>query len=282
MSKLDVNSYYHVALASPWLDKVYDVQITGISSVSTMNELDPTANLKKEFFNSYNLSITKYLLLINDSTVIYVAKPIKRFEPVTVDVEKKIFIPETLIDFSSTYKYANSRRYSFDVVTGIKHFDSILDENEFFDRSITNIRKAINNLDDFAADTIGVQVSYTDLITTRKELDSIESDRTAIINKRDMAMKQAKDNQEAMERNLYSKTKEAERSAFAYEEQRVELVSQINSINAMQAQNEVENIALGKIKRIMIEMINKIRDGQMSPESFPTFDELYQQVSEEG
>lgn len=281
MAKLDVNSYYHVALASPWLDKVYDVQITGISSVSTMNELDPTANLKKEFFNSYNLSITKYLLLINDSTVIYVAKPIKRFEPVSVEVEKKIFIPETLIDFSATYKYSNSRRYTFDVVTGIKHFDSILDENDFFDRSITSIRKAINNLDDFAADTIGVQVSYTDLITTKQELESVENDRKAIIDKRDMAMKQAKDNQEAMERNLYSKTKEAEKSAVAYEEQRVALVSQINSINAMQVQNETENIALGKIKRIMIEMINKIRDGQMSPESFPTFDELYQQVSEE-
>ncbi len=281
MSKLDVNSFYHISLASPWLDKKYDVQITGISSVSTMNELDPTVNLKKEFFNSYNLSITKYLLLINDSTVIYVAKPIKQFDPVIIDIEKKIFIPETLIDFSETFKYSNSRRYSFDVVTGIKHFDSVLDENDFFERSISSIQKCINNIDDFAADTVGVQVRYTDLITTKQELDGIAKERKSIIDKRDMAIKQAKDNQEAMERNLYSKIKEAERSAIEYEEQRVELTSQINSINSIQVQNELENIALIKIKKNMIEMINKIRDGQMSPESFPTFDELYQQVSGE-
>lgn len=281
MSKLDVNSFYHISLASPWLDKKYDVQITGISSVSTMNELDPTVNLKKEFFNSYNLSITKYLLLINDSTVIYVAKPIKQFDPVTIDIEKKIFIPETLIDFSETFKYSNSRRYSFDVVTGIKHFDSVLDENDFFERSISSIQKCINNIDDFAADTVGVQVRYTDLITTKQELDNIAKERKSIIDKRDMAIKQAKDNQEAMERNLYSKIKEAEKSAIDYEEQRVALTSQINSINSMQVQNELENIALTKIKKNMIEMINKIRDGQMSPESFPTFDELYQQVSGE-
>lgn len=281
MSKLDVNSFYHISLASPWLDKKYDVQITGISSVSTMSELDPTVNLKKEFFNSYNLSITKYLLLINDSTVIYVAKPIKQFDPVTIDIEKKIFIPETLIDFSETFKYSNSRRYSFDVVTGIKHFDSVLDENDFFERSISSIQKCINNIDDFAADTVGVQVRYTDLITTKQELDNIAKERKSIIDKRDMAIKQAKDNQEAMERNLYSKIKEAEKSAINYEEQRVALTSQVNSINSMQVQNELENIALTKIKKNMIEMINKIRDGQMSPESFPTFDELYQQVSGE-
>ena len=281
MSKLDVNSYYHISLDSTWIDKVYDVQITGISSIGTVNELDPSANIKKDFFTSYNLSISKYTMLITNSTVIYVAKIIKQYDPVVVETDKKVFIPETLIDFSSTYKYANARRYKFDVTTGIKHFDSILDENDFFEKSTTGIRTALNNMDEFAADTIGVSISYDELITTKSELANIEASRQDIIDRRDMALKQAKDNREAMERNLYSKMKESESAAKSYESKRVELTKQINSINALQTQNEMENVALTSIKRIMIEMINKIRDGQLSPESFPTFDELYQQVKNE-
>ena len=277
-SDLKVQSYYHIKLANPWLDKEYNVRITGIANINTLTELDPTANIKKEFFNNYNIPISKYLLLITNSTLIYVCQSIKEYDPVVIDEDNKVFIPETLIDYSETFEYIEAKRYDFDVSTGVKSFNSILDENDFLESATELIRKSVNNIDHFVADSLSVRVHTTDVLTTQDKLDDIETERSRIVDNKNMALKQNKDNIEAKERNLYRKTKEAERSYKKYEDAREQIVSQMNSINALQALNEQENFNLTKIKNNMIEIINKIRDGEYSPESFPTFDELYDEV----
>lgn len=278
MFNLDVQSYYHIELVSPWTDKIYDVLITGIASRSTVSELDQSANLKKEFFTEYNLGISKYLLLITDSTVIYTAKAIKQYEPKEVDDEKSFFIPSSLIDYTKTHKYTDAKRYEFNIKAGLVKFDSVLAEDVFIKTVSNSIRKKFEDIEAFASDNLSIQALSTDVISTNEELVSLESARKKAIDLKNQSSKQYQENIESMERNLYSKTVEMEKSKSEYETQRVALLSQINEVNLLQSKNEQENIRLNKVKTVMIEMINRIKNGEFLPENFPDFQTIYDMV----
>lgn len=278
MFNLDVQSYYHIELVSPWTDKVYDVLITGIASRSTVSELDQSANLKKEFFTEYNLGISKYLLLITDSTVIYTAKAIKQYEPEEVNDEKSFFIPSSLIDYTKTYKYTNAKRYEFNIKAGLVKFDNVLAEDEFIKAVSNSIRKKFEDIEAFASDNLSIQALSTDVISTNEKLTSLESARKKAVDLKNQSAKQYQENIESMERNLYSKTIEMEKSKTEYEAQRVALLSQISEVNLLQSKNEQENLRLNKVKTVMIEMINRIKNGEFLPENFPDFQTIYDMV----
>ena len=91
--------------------------------------------------------------------------------------------------------------------------------------------------------------------------------------------KQNKDNHEAAERNLYSKTKEAENASSEYREYKDRLVTQMNDVGRLQAETELENNRLLRVKQVMQEICTKIRNGEYSASSFPSFDELYSDAS---
>lgn len=274
---LKVQSYYHVALSSPWTDLDCDVKVTGITSISTLSELDPSYDIKAKYFTAYSLSISKYLLLVTNSTVIYVCRKIKSYDPIKIGEKSTdtIYIPASLIDFTKTYQFQEAKKYNFLVNTGMKKFDTVLDENDFFETATNELIEAINNIDEFVADNLDIQVSSTDVLTTESVLDDIKTQQTELINRRDLALKQSKDNQEAAERNLYSKTKEAESAASEYREYKERLVTQMNEVGVLQAETELENNRLMYVKQVMQEICTKIRNGEYSASSFPSFDELY-------
>ncbi len=274
---LKVQSYYHVAFSSPWTDLDCDVKVTGITSISTLSELDPSYDIKAKYFNAYSLSISKYLLLITNSTVIYACRKIKSYDPIKIGEKSTdtIYIPASLIDFTKTYQFQEAKKYNFLVNTGMKKFDTVLDENDFFEDATNKLIKAINDIDEFVADNLNIQVSSTDVLTTDSVLDDIKAQQSELINRRDLALKQSKDNQEAAERNLYSKTKEAESASSEYREYKDRLVTQMNEVGLLQAETELENNRLLYEKQVMQEICTKIRNGEYSASSFPTFDELY-------
>lgn len=278
---LKVQSYYHVAFSSPWTDLDCDVKITGMTSISTLSELDPSYDIKAKYFNAYNLGISKYLLLITNSTVIYACRKIKSYDPIKIGEKSTdtIYIPASLIDFTKTYQFQEAKKYNFLVNTGMKKFDSVLDENDFFEAATNNLIKAINDIDDFVADNLNIQVSSTDVLTTNSALADIKARQTELINRRDLALKQNKDNQEAAERNLYSKTKEAESASSEYREYKDRLITQMNDVGRLQAETELENNRLLRVKQVMQEICTKIRNGEYSASSFPSFDELYSDAS---
>jgi len=278
---LKVQSYYQVAFSSPWTDLDCDVKVTGMTSISTLSELDPSYDIKAKYFNAYNLGISKYLLLITNSTVIYVCRKIKSYDPIKIGEKSTdtIYIPASLIDFTKTYQFQEAKKYNFLVNTGMKKFDSVLDENDFFETATNKLIKAINDIDDFVADNLNIQVSSTDVLTTKSTLADIKARQAELINRRDLALKQNKDNQEAAERNLYSKTKEAESASSEYREYKDRLVTQMNDVGRLQAETELENNRLLRVKQVMQEICTKIRNGEYSASSFPSFDELYSDAS---
>jgi hypothetical protein len=281
LNSLTVSSYYHITLEKAWNADTYDVQIVGSGSRSTISELDASVDIKKTFFTDYNIGVTKYLLLITDSTIIYIVKPIKSYDPTEVDDDTKYYIPASIIDYTNSYQYIEAKKYNFEVKTDVRKLDSVLDEDTFIDSSESSIRKAVLNISDFAADTVSVDYDSTDVLTTQSVLDVMTANRDKLVTYRENADKQYRDNLEAKELNLYTKTQQVITAETEYETAKTSIISQVASVNSMQAANQEENEVLLKVKTIMEQIIVNIKAGTYSATDFPSFDELYAEAKQQ-
>jgi hypothetical protein len=279
---LKINENYHVELQARW-GKSYEVKIDGMISPSSVEELSPTTDLKKEFFDDYGIGISTYLLLLSNSTKVYICREIVSFDPYETNDNdtQRIFIPESLIDNVKTYEYVLAKRYVFEVNTGIKRYKNILVEDQFFKDIRSKISEKVRSINDFIADNVSTDAIGVDVLVTGDYLDKIEALRKEMIDNRLSFSIQKQNSYEDDQRSLYEqlvRTKEAERK---YEDQRVLLISQLEDITNQITQNDHINSILTRVKDIMREMLAKLKTGQILPDDIPTFDDLYSQVENE-
>jgi len=267
-------------LYTAWKNTKFDVQVVGIVNPSTIAELDPSYSLKKEYFTAYNLGVATYAKYINTSTLVYVVKPIKSYDPKAIDEEKRYYIPETLIDFTRSYAYISARRYNFVANTGIKHYPNVLDEEAFFKVARKSVSKVVGALSPFIADNVSTDVTYVDVLTTQSVLDGISELSEKLISLQEQATKQAKDNTEESERNLYIQRQKAISSQETYLAAQTELLAQLNVVKAQETENTKLNATLNSIKATIVEIVSLIRAGTYSVDNFPTFEELWAQAEE--
>jgi hypothetical protein len=282
MAGLKINSNYHIELQARWA-RNYDVKIEGTVSPSALQELSPITDLKKEFFDDYGLSISMYLLLLSKSTVVYICRAITSFDPYEINNNDndRIFIPESLIDTVRTYEYVLAKRYIFEVSTGVKKFKNILEEDQFFKDMRKKISEKMKSIDDFIADNISTDVSGVEVIVTNEYLIKLENLRNELIDDYKIFALQKRNSYEDDQRHLYEQIQKTKEAEIRYEEQRRLLNSHLEDLSNQIAQNtHINNILLGS-KDVMMEMMNKLKSGQILPDDMPTFDELYDQVEKE-
>jgi hypothetical protein len=279
---LTVNGLYHVELQARW-GKSYDIRVVGTVSPSAVKDLDSTIDLKKEFFDDYGIGISSYLLLLPANTTIYIGRLITSYDPFEVSDSdsERVFIPESLINYSVTYSYVLAKKYIFEITTGVKRYKNVLEEDKFFKEIKPKIVNKLKTLEDFVADNVSTEVKDVDVLVTNKYLDNLDKERTTLINKYKVFTIQKQNNYDDEHRSLYEQIIKAQRAEDRYEEQRASLISQLTSISNLEAQNTHVNSILVRVKDIMREMIGKLKSSEMSPNDIPSFDDLYDQVEGE-
>jgi hypothetical protein len=280
--ELSINGLYHIELQSKW-GKSYDVKIEGTGSQASIQKLNPSANIKKEFFDDYAMSISTYLMLLPNNAVIYIGKPIIAFDPYKISEEdtEKVFIPESLIDFSKTYNYITAKRYVFEIESGIKRYKNILEEDRYFKDIRGKISKKIKTIDDFVIDDISTDVKAIDILTTENYLDSLEKDRQKTLDQYKAFSIQKQSNYEDSQRSLYEQTIRAKEAERIYEERRALLLSQLSDISNKEAQNSHVNSILIHIENCIRELLGNLKnDPRFENENIPTFEELYEAAEE--
>jgi hypothetical protein len=279
---LTVNGLYHVELQARW-GKSYDIRIIGTVSPSAVNDIDTSVDLKKEFFDDYGIGISSYLLLLPVNTTIYIGRPITSYDPfeVSINDDERVFIPESLINYTTTYSYILAKKYVFEVTTGIKRYKNVLEEDAYFKEIKPKITKKIKTLEDFIADNVLTEVKDIDVLVTNQYLDSLDKERAILVNKYKTFSIQKQNNYDDEHRALYEQTIKAQKAETRFEEQRTSLIAQLAGISNLEAQNTHVNSILLRVKDIMREMIGKLKSGQIYPDDIPTFDDLYDQVEGE-
>jgi hypothetical protein len=279
---LKINQNYHIELQAKW-DKSYDVRIDGTISPSSVQELSPTTDLKKEFFDDYGISISSYLLLLSSSTVVYICREIVSFDPYEVNGNdtQRVFIPESLINNVKTYEYILAKRYVFEVNTGVKRYKNILVEDQFFKDIRNKLSEKVKTIEDFIIDNISTDIKGIDILVTGDYLDKLDVLRKEAIDDRRIFGIQKQNNYEDDQRSLYEQLMRSKEAEKKYEEQRELLMGQLESITNQITQNNHINSILSRVKDIMMEMMAKLKSGQILPDDIPTFDDLYSQVESE-
>jgi hypothetical protein len=277
-----VNELYHIELQPRW-GKTYDIQITGTISPDSLKEANTTVDIKKEFFDDYGIGISTYLLLITENTPIYIGRPIISYDPYEIDSSnvKQVYIPESLINFVRTYNYVLAKRYTFEVSAGVKRYKNILVEDQYYKDMRVKVAKALHTIEDLVADNLSTDITATEVLTTSTYLDTLDKDRQELLDKYKALSIQKQNNYEDEQRALYEQIIKTKRAETTYEEQKQHLLSQLNGISNIMAQNNEMNNILLRVKDIMREMIGKLKSGQMLPDDIPTFDNLYDEVAKE-
>lgn len=279
---LTVNGLYHVELQARW-GKSYDIRVVGTVSPSSLKDIDATVDLKKEFFDDYEIGISSYLLLLPSNTTIYIGRPITSFDPfeVSINDSERVYIPESLINSVNTYSYVLAKKYLFEITTGIKKYKNVLEEDKFFKEIKPKINNKLKTLEEFVADNIFTEISEVDVLVTNEYLDNLEKERITLLNKYKSFSIQKQNNYDDSYRALYEQTIKSQRAETRYEEQRTALINQLTNISNLEAQNTHVNNILLRVKDIMREMIGKLKSGQIAPDDIPSFDDLYDQVEGE-
>jgi hypothetical protein len=279
---LEINKPYHVELQYQW-GKKYDVFVCGMISQTSLQEISPNTDLKKEYFDDYSISISNYLRLMPPSVIIYICRPITSHEPYEIDEEddSRIFIPESLINFVKTYSYLIAKKYTFEVTTGIKEYKNILVENAFFNDIRVRIGESFRNIDDFMADTISTDIKSIDVLVTRNYLDKMKKEQEYLINRYRNALREGQKDYENRQRSLYEQLVRSKMSEENYEKEKNRFIKLSNESENRKLENDHINNVLMRVKSVMVEMIEKLKSGEMQPGDIPPFNQLYSQVEKE-
>jgi hypothetical protein len=279
---LSVNGLYHVELQVRW-GLSFDIRVDGTVSPSSLKDIDPSADLKKTYFDDYGIGISSYLLLMPGNTTIYIGRPILSYDPFEVSTNdgERIFIPESLINYVNTYSYILAKKYIFEITSGVKRYKNVLEEDRFFKDIKPKIANNLKTLEEFVADNISTEINDVDVLVTNGYLDNLDKERIKLVNKYKAFTIQKQNNYDDEHRSLYEQIIKTQRAEKLYEEQRTALISQLTSISNLEAQNTHVNSILIRVKDVMREMIGKLKSGEMNPDDIPSFDDLYDQVEGE-
>jgi hypothetical protein len=218
-----------------------------------------------------------------DSVIIYICRPINSHEPYEIDEEddNRVFIPESTINFIKTYAYIIAKRYIFEVTTGIKEYKSMLVENEFFNSMRIKIGDAFNNIDEFMSDTISTDVSSIDVLTTSNKLSKINSEREYLIERYRNALRSGQVDYEGRQRALYEQTIKSKNAEEDFISEKLKFTKLADEAENRKLENNHINNVLLRVRSVMVEMIERLRQGEMQPENIPTFNQLYNQVEDD-
>ena len=285
---VEVGKKYHIEFLGNWSAFDGDYQISSIVSPDAVIAISPDKSIRSIYFTDIGLDEDMYAMYIKPSTLVYTAYAITSKNPVKVDnesIEKILYLPSSLINYDKSYLYLDGVQLKFSVTTGVKYFDSLTNLEKFINNEKVDVKNIFDKNYNFSGETIGVLVDQIEALTTKAEIDNINTAKAKIKDAADKAKRQYQMNIEASERNLYEKVKEATVEKEKYIELSNSLHSKINDAESLRIINEDESRTLNNIKNLMIKMLTMLITGEVTLGSLgnsgsEAFDTLYAQAKE--
>lgn len=262
VSLIKVNYNYKFYFNEPWTELDGDYHVAGYASLDTLSQLDPSYNMYNTLFAQFGKTLDDFAIYVNKSTIIYVLLPIHAKDPVEIeeDMKEAIYVPSSIVNTGRTFKYEDGERVEFNFVSGPRLFTSTVERNSYVNKTKIKVKETIEKMEEFKGDDLSISVDFHDVLTT-KEILSVQEQKKEVYSKnKDLAVFQKKINDEAAERSLYERIKEAQESKSYYEQVAKELNEKIMQAQTIQIENSNESVKLNSIKSNMIAMLDQIVD----------------------
>lgn len=286
-SSVEVGKHYHIVFNGVWnTDFTGDYVVIGYAAPDTVTLIDKSTSIFKIYFNDLGLTREKYDLYIKSSSIVYIANKITSKSPIEVNDKEQVYLPAPLIDFAKSYEFLQGTKFDFTIHTGSKYFENILDKQAFESKTKSDVKDAIERMDDYSGENISVEISDSEVLTTKEEQDVISEARTRAMNNRNASRQQYQTNIEAAERNLFEMMNETKIEKDKYTTLATTLKNKINEVEALRVSNLSESTILNNVKKIMIQQLTLIISGEIPVSSLgetgnAAFENLYSLAKEQ-
>ena len=124
ISSVQLNRNYAIYLSDLYGGTKNNVQVVGITSIDSLAKNNPDYNVYQTYFEPYGLGLSTYYTAIQTETVIYICVPITSLEPFNLDIDNKIYIPESIINLDKSSEYVKAYNINLNIYPIIKNFDT--------------------------------------------------------------------------------------------------------------------------------------------------------------
>ncbi len=276
---LENGKTYHVKLLPPW-NLEYEVLIVGDTTPENVANFD-SFDIKGEFFTKFSIGLKTYTSLIRKDTRVYICRTVESRNPITIKDKATLYIPATLVDESATIELLNSVDITYNISGASRYFPGLLSENEFLNKSASEIMDVLRGVDSLRGDTLSVTWEVTEALYDKPLMESQDIERLRLQDEARKIIHFQAVEEESRLSNLVRKSKELDVAKTDTSNLRRVLENRILQLDTQMASVDSQRAHLERIKLIMVAIISNIQAGSYNQQNFPSFDELYQMAEQQ-
>jgi hypothetical protein len=221
--------------------------------------------------------------MVTPTTVVHLVHLFKTKDPFEMNSDINVFIPDTIIDHAKCFEYKVGRKVSYGLdLGGYRHFPTITAENEFIKKSTNELITALGkHTESFIADVVSTEYSAYDVLLADSEIRAFQATERELLSFRRAAELQDRINTEQARNDLYEQKasmREEELKYIGYQARYQELTA---ALAGLQTSLQEENQILNGVRTVMVEMIDRIKAGEITVHDFPDFISIYNHVKEQ-
>jgi hypothetical protein len=189
-NNLNIGKYYTLKYRDNWKDfDILDVKVIALTTESESGQYG-VDSLYSEFFSRYNISISSYVELINNTPEIYVCQAISSRDPIEIDDSTMILIPKLIIDFTKSEQLLLCDKISLTINGLIKYHELVYNRGDYLINLTKNIQKKIKNTEEYGDSPTTINYTTSDILKTESEYKKYEDFKNYTFNLEKLATDQ--------------------------------------------------------------------------------------------
>ena len=178
ISSVQLNRNYAIYLSDLYGGTKNNVQVVGITSIDSLAKNNPDYNIYQTYFEPYGLGLSTYYTAIQTETVIYICVPITSLEPFNLDIDNKIYIPESIINLDKSSEYVKAYNINLNIYPIIKNFDTDDERDKYIEGIKEKVKNRLTALIDFNSLGLEIDSSYAPIYLTTEDITEINKERS--------------------------------------------------------------------------------------------------------
>lgn len=218
IESVQLNRNYAIYLSDLYGSDKYNVQVVGTTTIDSLAKNDPDYNIYQTYFEPYGLGLSTYYTAIQTETVIYICVPITSLEPFDMDIENKIYIPESLINLDKSSEYVKAYNINLNIYPVIKNFDTDDERDKYIEELKEKVKNRLIALIDFNSLGLEIDSSYAPIYLTTEDVNDINKERSDMYQQYVDRINKFNKSQEESANIINNAIKESNEAKVAYEE----------------------------------------------------------------
>ena len=218
ISSVQLNRNYAIYLSDVYGGTKNNVQVVGITSIDSLAKNNPDYNIYQTYFEPYGLGLSTYYTAIQTETVIYICVPITSLEPFNIDIDNKIYIPESIINLDKSSEYVKAYNINLNIYPIIKNFDTDDERDKYIEGIKEKVKNRLTALIDFNSLGLEIDSSYAPIYLTTEDITEINKERSDMYQEYIDRVNKYNRSREESANSINNAIKEANEAKIAYEE----------------------------------------------------------------